>query len=117
MLDRYKIDKHWTPINEYCSICDTVSLKAYQYILKYEELNTEEDEFLKHVKWDKKIKTRSKINVNHHPNNLPDIELTKLYFSSLSKPQIIRLYKVYELDFLAFNYTFEIDDLYFPGTF
>jgi hypothetical protein len=117
VIDRYKIDEHWAPINEYCSICDIVSLKAYQYILKYEKLDKEEDEFLKHVKWNKILKKRLTINVNYHPNELSDMELTKVYFSCLSKDQIISLYKVYELDFVAFNYTFEMNDLRFPGHF
>ena len=117
VIDGYKTDELWAPINEYCSICHPISLKAYQYILKYEELDKEEDEFLRHVKWDKILKTRSKINVNDHPNGLPDMELTKLYFLSLSNDQIVSLYKMYELDFVAFNYTFEMDDLRFPGNF
>ena len=64
VIDGYKMDEHWTPINEYCAICDNISLKAYQYILKYEELDREEDEFLR-IKWNKILKTRSTINVNY----------------------------------------------------
>ena len=114
VIERYKMDEHWIPINEYCSICNPTMLKVFQYILKHEELEKEEELFLKHVKWDKKIKTRTKINVIRPPD-VSNNDLTQIYFSTLSKDQVMGLYKIYELDFLAFNYTFEMKDLHLPG--
>ena len=54
-----------------------------------------------------------KLNVNK-PDAISGHELTLLYFSALSEQQIKQLYKVYELDFLLFDYKFDIGDLHFP---
>ena len=113
VIDGYKIDDHWRPIVEHCSICNTLSLKAYNYILKFEELEKEEDMFLIHTGWDKKIKSRKKVNVNDH-QGLSGDELTQIYFSVLSKKQIRALYSVYKMDFLLFDYSFKINELTFP---
>ena len=113
VIDDYKIDDHWRPIVEHCSICNTLSLKTYNYILKFEELEKEEDMFLIHTGWDKKIKSRKKVNVNDH-QGLSGQELTQLYFSVLSKKQIRALYNVYKMDFLLFDYSFQINGLSFP---
>ena len=40
------------------------------------------------------------------PNNFTSEEVTKLYFSLLSENDVLNLYKLYEYDFLMFNYTF-----------
>ena len=113
VIDSYKIDDHWRPIVEHCSICNKLSLKAYNYILKFEELEKEEDMFLIHTGWNEKIKSRKKVNVNDH-QGLSDEELTQIYFSGLSKKQIRALYSVYKMDFLLFNYSFKINELTFP---
>ena len=55
VIDRYKIDEHWVPINEYCSICDPLNIKAFTYFLKFENLNDEEDLFIKKLHWDTQI--------------------------------------------------------------
>ncbi len=94
-------------------MCNTITLKAFHFILKFEELQKEEEQFLSHCHWDEKINTRSKLNVNN-PDNWSRKELTRIYFSTLSQEQIFGLYKVYELDFLLFNYTFAIGDLSLP---
>ena len=82
-------------------------MKAFRYILKFEELATEEADFLNHCHWNI---SQEKLNVNR-PNYMPGNTLTKAYFSVLSKKQIKGLYELYELDFLLFNYTFQIHDL------
>ena len=115
VIDRYRMDEHWQPINEYCSVCNVISMKAFRYILKFEQLKTEENLFLSHVKWNvNNEKLGSKLNVNK-PDAISGHELTLLYFSSLSEQQIKQLYKVYELDFLLFDYKFDIGDLHFPN--
>ena len=113
VIERYKMDEHWIPINEYCSICNPITLKSFRYILKFEELYQEQALFIRHFQWDKMINKTSHRNVNR-PDNWSRQELTQLYFSVLSKEQIVDLYKVYELDFLLFNYTFEFGNLRLP---
>ena len=115
VIDKYRMDEHWQPINEYCSLCNVISMKAFQYILKFEELEKEENLFLSHVKWNvNNEKLGSKLNVNK-PHEVSGNELTLLYFSALSEQQIKQLYKVYELDFLLLDYKFDIGDLHFPN--
>ena len=113
VIDKYKIDEHWVPINEYCSICSPTTLKAFHYILKFEELSTEEAYFLEHCHWNISEDKVVKLNVNH-PDDMPGDKLSQMYFSVLSKTQITQLYEIYELDFLLFNYTFQINDLILP---
>lgn len=114
IIDRYKMDEHWVPIYQFCSVCNPTAMKGFRYILKFEELESEEMMFLSHVKWNVIESQTKKLN-SYHPNDLLADELTKLYFSILSKEQIIGLYQVYELDFLLFNYTFSFKDLHFPN--
>ena len=83
--------------------------------MKFEELSTEEAYFLKHCNWNIREDKVVKLNVNR-PNDIPGDKLTNVYFSVLSKQQIKSLYKIYELDFLLFDYTFEINDLILPPT-
>ena len=114
VIDKYRMDMHWQPIKEYCSVCNVISMKTFRYILKFEELKNEENLFLSHVKWNvSNERLGSKLNVNK-PVAISGHELTLLYFSALSEQQIKQLYKVYELDFLLFDYHFDIGDLHFP---
>ena len=115
IIDRYKMDEHWIPIYQFCSVCNPTAMKAFQYILKFEELETEEKMFLNNFDWKIEENNLKKLNANH-PYNMPNDQLTQLYFSILSKEQIMGLYKVYELDFLLFNYTFIFGDLYLPNS-
>ena len=38
VTERYKLDEHWSPINEHCSICNQTSLKTFRFILKFEQM-------------------------------------------------------------------------------
>lgn len=113
VIDGYKMDEHWQPIFKYCSICNPTTLKAFKYILKFENLLTEEKKFLELHHWNISDKDMLKLNINR-PKTISSDEITKLYFSILSKEQIKALYKVYELDFILFDYSFEFGDLVFP---
>ena len=115
VIDGYKMDEHWEPIYKCCSICNPSSLKAFEYVLKFENLLSEEKKFLEYHRWNISEKDILKLNINR-PDTISDDQLTKLYFSSLSQDQIIGLYKVYELDFLLFDYTFQFNDLKLPMT-
>ena len=116
IIDRYRMDEHWVPIYQFCSICNPTAMKGFRYILKFEQLETEEMMFLNHVKWSVHGQQLRKLNANH-PDDLPAEKLTQLYFSILSKEQIFNLYQVYELDFLLFNYTFTIEDIHLPSSY
>ena len=113
VIDRYKIDEHWAPIYEYCSICDPLNIKAFRYFLKFENLNDEEDLFIRKFHWDTQILITEKLNQNR-PHKISGNDLTHLYFSILSNQQIFKLYQFYERDFILFNYTFTINNLRFP---
>ena len=112
-------DDHWKPMYKFCSVCHNVQLKTINFVLRFENLNNETALFLKHVKWNKvnsssaKDVTSMKINSNR-PSKLSSTELTHLYFSTLSVNDVEKLYKIYEYDFILFNYTFLFDNLIFP---
>ena len=113
VIDGFKIDEHWAPINKYCSICSYPATRAFKYVLKFEELEHEEKLFLIHSGWERKIKRKEKINVNDH-NGLSGKDITQIYFSILSKKQILSLYGVYEFDFHLFEYSFILGDIHLP---
>ena len=113
VIDGFKIDEHWAPINKYCSICSYPATRAFKYVLKFEELEHEEKLFLIHSGWERKIKRKEKINVKDH-NGLSGKDITQIYFSILSKKQILSLYQVYELDFHLFEYSFILGDVHLP---
>ena len=70
---------------------------------------SEEKQFLEYHRWNISDKDILKLNINR-PDTISGDQLTKLYFSSLSQKQISGLYKVYELDFILFDYTFQFDE-------
>ena len=113
VIDGYKMDEHWEPIYKFCSVCHPANLKAFKYILKFEHLLTEENQFLKYHRWNISEKDMLKLNINR-PETISSDQLTHLYFSSLSHEQLLGLYKVYELDFILFDYTFLYHDTMLP---
>jgi len=107
------MDEHWMPMNEYCSVCHPVQLQINPYILKFEYLNVEGPEFIRDVGWDQKVNKSTRLNVNRI-RDMSSEEITQLYFSVLTEDDILKLYKVYEYDFILFNYTFNIGNLSLP---
>ena len=109
------MDEHWTPIYHYCSICEESHLAVYNSILKFEDLETEQPAFLKHV-----LKTKSILNAKsrnkNRPNGISSYEVTKLYFSILSHSDIQGLYQLYKPDFMLFNYEFNRGDFTLPSS-
>ena len=69
IIDRYRMDEHWVPIYQFCSICNPTAMKGFKYILKFEQLETEEMMFLNHVKWSVHGQQLRKLNANH-----PDVD-------------------------------------------
>ena len=114
VIDRYKMNVHWVPITEFCSICDPLNIKAFKYFLKFENLDHEEMLFVNENHWETTIAKTEKLNKNWS-GNLYGNDLTRLYFSILSDQQINKLYEFYKQDFLLFKYKFEINNLTFPS--
>lgn len=114
VIDRYKMNVHWVPITEFCSICDPLNIKAFKYFLKFENLDHEEMLFINENHWETTIAKTEKLNKNWS-GNLYGNDLTRLYFSILSDQQINKLYEFYKQDFLLFKYKFEINNLTFPS--
>lgn len=108
-----KMDAHWTPIHQFCSICHPITLKAFKYILKLESIETERPILLKYLKWNKKLDASKALNAKK-PSDLSEEELTQIYFSVLSKKQVTHLFEIYKLDFSLFDYTFQFKGLNFP---
>ena len=55
-------NEHWIPVMNFCSVCQT----GYDYIVKFEDLATENELFLKEIHLDHYLETTgTKINVNH----------------------------------------------------
>ena len=108
-----KMDAHWTPIHQFCSICHSSTLKAFKYILKLESIEDERPILLKYLKWNKKLDASKALNAKK-PLDLSEEEVTQMYFSVLSKKQVTRLFDIYKLDFSLFDYTFQFKGLNFP---
>ena len=107
------LNEHWMPIYKYCSVCHPIQLHTNPYILKFELLNDEESEFLKDVGWNEKINISIRLNENR-VGKLSSADITRLYFSILSKDDILMLYEIYKHDFILFEYTFKIGQITLP---
>ena len=104
---------HWRPIYQQCSVCHASMLSNVKYILKYENLDAEEDQLLRYLGWNDII--HHKAHVIHQVNNKTKLEkdipeLTKLYFSTLDKDDVYELYVKYKPDFELFGYPFRWRD-------
>ena len=95
-----------------CSVCHPTKLPTLNYILKYENLATEEQQLIKHLNWSKIITHTAYNNVYNGKNKSrkKSSNVSKLYFATLTKHDILSLYEKYEPDFLLFNYTFSMDE-------
>ena len=52
---------HWKPIYQQCCVCYTPILSSLNYILKYENLNNEEDKFINNLGWNDIISRKAKV--------------------------------------------------------
>ena len=111
-IDEEDVYSHIRPIHEHCCLCDENYQKIFQYILKSEEMSTEEPNFIKSMPgWEAKIDLKQpKLNVQR-PSHISSEDITKMYFTQLSRDDVIRLYRLYELDFLLFNYTLKFENM------
>jgi hypothetical protein len=104
---------HWRPIYQQCSVCHTVILSDLKYILKYENLDDEEDKFINYLGWNDIIGHKARVtHYSHRKTKLEKNrnELTKLYFSTLDKVDVYKLYMKYKPDFELFDYPFRLND-------
>ena len=109
------MDEHWSPVYYYCSVCEKSRLAALNYVLKFENLNNEQPAFLNYV-----LNVDSIDNIEHTNENRPygisSSDITNHYFSVLSDADIKELYKLYQPDFMLFDYNFHRGNLEFsPG--
>lgn len=88
-------NEHWMPIDKLCEPC----LVKYDFIGKYETLNTDAQYLLEHVGVDDLSFPRIK------PSNT-SVHLSK-YISQLTYNSIINLYKIYYNDFKLFRYSLQ----------
>ena len=111
-IDEEDVYSHIRPIHEHCCLCDENYQKIFQYILKSEEMSTEELNFIKSMPgWEAKIGLKQpKLNVQR-PSHISSEDIAKMYFTQLSRDDVIRLYRLYELDFLLFNYTLKFENM------
>ena len=111
-IDDEDVYSHVRPIHEHCCLCDENYQKIFKYILKSEEMSTEELSFIKSIPgWEAKIDLKQpKLNVQR-PRHISSEDIAKMYFTQLSRDDVIRLYGLYELDFLLFNYTLKFENM------
>ena len=111
-IDDEDVYSHVRPIHEHCCLCDENYQKIFKYILKSEEMSTEELNFIKSMPgWEAKIDLKQpKLNVQR-PRHISSEDIAKMYFTQLSRDDVIRLYGLYELDFLLFNYTLKFENM------
>ena len=109
------MDEHWMPIYQYCSICEEHHRAMYNYILRFEDIGTEQSAFARHLNWRGHGINFAHINQNR-PDGMSSYEVTQLYFSLLSDDDIKNLYKMYGPDFLLFDYSFQRGDIILPPT-
>ena len=88
-------------------------LSNLKYILRYENLHAEEDQFIRHLGWNNIVHHKAHVTYQYHNKTKleKDIrELTKLYFSTLDKADVYELYVKYKPDFEVFGYPFRWSD-------
>ena len=95
-------DPHWRPIWQHCNMCQM----NYDYILKLENLASEEADFFDILDPDHKLQLEQEnLHNNHNRLNLTSGEITKLYLQQLNEKEVSALYELYKLDFQLFDYS------------
>ena len=103
-------DEHWRPISVHCNVCK----KGIQldFVIKVEHLN-EEDAFLSYKNW-QYVNDGPQTSYSNVHHNLSSSEITELYFKDIPDEDILKLYNIYEADFLLFDYHFKRGTLEVP---
>ena len=104
-----KSNEHWQPIYTQCPIC---SLR-FNYILKVESLELELRSYFKKFNWVKKLNFANHDNTNQK-HGLNSSAVMEIYFRDLTDEDITKLFKIYEMDFHMFGYTYQRGKLKLP---
>jgi len=104
-----KSNEHWQPIYTQCPIC---SLR-FNYILKVESLELELRSYFKKFNWVKKLNFANHDNTNQK-HGLNSSAVMEIYFRDLTDEDIKKLFKIYEMDFHMFGYTYQRGKLKLP---
>jgi len=92
-------DEHWQPIVNYCQICRL----SYKYVLKYERFQEEIDALL-HILEGSKTKSL----IPWMNKSLSSENLVKKYLNILPESKKRSLLQIYKLDYILFQYDFDI---------
>ena len=104
-----RMDEHWRPMSTYCSLCAI----NYDNVIKFENMDRE-GHFLKTF-LDPAFEDVSDRWMNPNSvNGLKKDDLVRKYFDMLSNSDITALYKIYEMDFKLFGYTFTYKNITLP---
>ncbi|KAF2878661.1 hypothetical protein ILUMI_27510 [Ignelater luminosus] len=100
LLDSVKhaqiLDMHWTPITEFCTPC----MFDFDIIAHTETLQEDQEYLIQKAKLQNIIKPEWK-----NPGRGTTSEQIKIYYSQLTRAQILQLYHIYRYDFELFNYS------------
>ncbi len=110
-IDPIDYNNHWQPMHLWCSYCDI----NYKYIFQFERLSQESSLVKKLLDPDAHVQEVGWFN----PTIGRDIDtnsVMQMYFEQLSDDDILALYKIYEVDFLSFGYTYKRGNLTLPLT-
>lgn len=94
-------DEHWKPMWLQCHVCDL----EYDYIIKYESFQ-EENDYLLHLMKERKH-LPEQFGVKWENKGGTDKATTLQYLSKISEHKLWLLYAKYQLDFKFFGYTME----------
>ena len=108
------MDEHWVPTYYHCSICEKSHLAVLTHVLKFEHLETENSAFLNYGLNMGSFRDIRYTNGNR-PEGISSSEITQLYFSTLSNADINGLYKLYQPDFMLFDYNFKYGNIEIPS--
>ena len=92
-------DDHWIPYYLYCTPC----LLNYDIIAKVETMLRDQVYVIKVAGLQGLIKPRWQHKTYHEKGE----DISKRYFSQLSKEEVKKLYELYQLDFELFDYDYE----------
>ena len=107
------MDEHWVPTYYHCSICEKSHLAVLTHVLKFEHLETENSAFLNYGLNMGSLRDIRYTNGNR-PEGISSSAITKLYFSTLSNADINGLYKLFQPDFMLFDYNFKYGNIEIP---
>lgn len=89
-------NEHWIPVHLLCLPCNV----KYDFIAKTETLSRDSARVLDMIN----IAGQLGLPEEHKTPKIQSANLTRKYFSQLTKEQVRRLYEIYRLDFKLFGY-------------